>query len=300
MDIDHDPLTTTLLRLVRVQESHSALLQSIVSQQAAQARALEGLARRLDDNGMVHTVSGALRELVNAQQSQGHAILNLMGDVRAVMRAVGAQVPDRWGRPTMLPAVAEGTPMPKATVRPAPLGTHIPPQVTRAPATPESKGAVPLPLAGGIVKPTRTVETTSTPPAPLTPLPVTSQPKPRAAPTPKPQVAPTPKPPAVAPTSSPKTTTFPPSAKPKPLASTSNSASTSTTALKPIPKPKLTPKPDRARLRAEPPYCASWNEGNGACDPHTCPLLHECFACAAVGRPSKHRYHSGRCLKGLK
>lgn len=300
MDIDHDPLTATLLRLALVQEAHGALLETIISQQAAHARALESLTRRLDDGDVLPAVSGALRDLVEAQTSQGNAILNLMGDVRVVMRAVGAEIPSRWGKPVMMPAapartqVAEGHPTVKALAVSAPTaarGAGLQQPITPTPAKTEPNG---VSVAG--LKPTHTLPTQPAPPTPLIPA-VTPQPKSLATATPKAGT--------VAPTSSPKTTASPLSVQLATPLSTSNSTSSEPTSIpKPAPVPKSIPKPAhspaRPILRAEPPYCAAWNEGNCLDDPRACPLVHGCFACAAVGRPSKHKYHPGRCLKGKK
>ncbi|WOO80816.1 uncharacterized protein LOC62_03G004344 [Vanrija pseudolonga] len=94
VEVDTDPLTAAMPRLAATREAHTALLHSLVRQQEEQGRTLAALLRRADDNpgaAMVRAVSGAMRDLVKTQARQGYALLDVMGDVRAVMRAVGAR-----------------------------------------------------------------------------------------------------------------------------------------------------------------------------------------------------------------
>lgn len=98
MEVDTDPLTAILTRLAATQEKHTALLESLVRQQEEQGRTLAALLRGVDDNpgAMVRAVSGAMRDLVKTQERQGYALIDVMGDVRAVMRAVRAREPHAW------------------------------------------------------------------------------------------------------------------------------------------------------------------------------------------------------------
>lgn len=319
MDIDHDPLTSAVLALARTQESHTALLQSIVNQQAEHTRAMESLSRslaaltqRMDDTvsgTMVHALACAVGEVVAAQAGQGVALLDLMGDVRGVMRAVGAPslpelailggdaalrkvekkaMPAVFTSP-MAPAPArinpahavpvaidkrETAPPTKTAPKPEPAPARKPPPSQPKPTLVRPASAPPKPLSFTFSSAKGTTYTYIPPPSPEGERAKSSSP-PKSGGAPKAKSAPK---------SAPK-----PVPKPKP---TPNPTPKSTPKAAPKPTPKAPPNPDP---RAKPPFCVRWNEGEGLCKALVCPLLHECFACRPAGRLLRHRFRLETC-----
>ncbi|WOO80814.1 uncharacterized protein LOC62_03G004342 [Vanrija pseudolonga] len=316
MDIDHDPLTAALLHLAHTQESHTALLQSIVNQQAAHTRTLESvsraltaLTRRVDataSGDVLRSLCGCVGELVAMQAGHGVALLDLMGDVRGVMRAVGAEVP------LLAPFVPDLSEdkiknRGKGAVTPTPVPPPPPPAKIDQPR------AAPLTNGKLVTLPMPTEATAPTPPPPRKPAP---PPHPKPAPIRPPPAPSKPRPftfsskgltyiPPPTPDGGWGRSTWVPNSSPAPPKLKPNPAPEPVPKPAPKPAPRPTPKPTPTTTPSRPsgprpPYCARWNQGKGVCTERVCPLLHECFACAATGRPSNHRCWWGRCIKKWK
>ncbi|WOO80813.1 uncharacterized protein LOC62_03G004341 [Vanrija pseudolonga] len=135
---DTDPsLAATLARLEQAQAAHTALLQSISAQQGALATALDTPSADEHEQGrMARALVAALGGIVTAQAGHGGVLLQLMGDVRALMRAEGV--------PTALTPIASAAP---STERPQTVATTTPRYTPSAPvASPPPPATTSVPV----------------------------------------------------------------------------------------------------------------------------------------------------------
>ncbi|KAL1411810.1 hypothetical protein Q8F55_002777 [Vanrija albida] len=309
MEIDYDPLTLALHRLAATQDELAAQLRAVASEQARQARALDALTARVDNAHPGHMLTGlgvALADVARAQAAQGAALLDAVGDIKAVMRAVGATRPSPPPTPLPSPVPEPTPPAPQPQPTSPAESIHTGPQGLKyLPPAPAPRAREYAPLALPIFIGPRGLE--YTPPSPLRHLPVrAATPPPRPAPAPPAAAGakrassapprprqPVPRlPPKPVPKPAPKSAPKPAPLKPKVAAKPNPPAPAA------VPKANPASPPAVADLIAavDAAYCRSWNMGT--CRALVCPLLHECFACHPGGRGGlNHRYDERRCRR---